>query len=289
MPTFENRAQLVYSGGTVNSNTARGEILDAVQVSKSSETSTYGFNDEINYVISIVNDTDTALTGLTVADNLGAFSYTPTGGTASTTLYPLSYVDGTVMLYADGVLQTAPAVTQNNGITFTGISIPANGNAVLMYRARVNEFAPTAAESTVTNQATVSGGGLLSPVTAENTVTAVNAANLTINKNVCPKRVSDNGRLTYSFDILNYGNTAAAAEDNVRLIDTFNPILSDISVTYNGTALPAASYTYDAETGLFQTVAGAITVPAATYTQNPVTGEYTVVPGEATVEITGTI
>lgn len=57
MPTFENRAQLVYSGGTVNSNTARGEILNAVQISKGSETSTYGFNDEINYVISIVNDT----------------------------------------------------------------------------------------------------------------------------------------------------------------------------------------------------------------------------------------
>lgn len=289
MPTFENRAQLVYSGGTVNSNTARGEILNAVQISKSSETSTYGFNDEINYVISIVNGTATALTGLTFNDNLGAFSYTPEGETASTVLYPLSYVEGTVMLYIDGVLQTAPTVTEDNGITITGISIPANGNAVLMYRARVNEYAPLAAESTITNQSTVSGGGLLSPVTAENTVTSVNAANLTINKNVCPKRVTDNGRLTYSFDILNYGNTAATAEDNVRLIDTFNPILSDITVTYNGAALPAASYTYDTETGLFQTVAGAITVPAATYTQNPVTGEYTVVPGEATVEITGTI
>lgn len=289
MPTFENRAQLVYSGGTVNSNTARGEILNAVQISKSSETTTYGFNDEINYVISIVNDTTAALTGLTVEDNLGAFQYTPEGAAASTTLYPLSYADGSIMLYVDGVLQPTPAVTKGNGITITGISIPANGNAVLMYRARVNEYAPLAAESTITNQSTVSGGGLLSPVTAENTVTSVNAANLTINKNVCPKRVADNGRLTYSFDILNYGNTAATAEDNVRLIDTFNPILSDISVTYNGAVLPAASYTYDTETGLFQTVAGAITVPAATYTQNPVTGEYTVVPGEATVEITGTI
>ncbi|MEI3048770.1 MAG: hypothetical protein V8T65_12065 [Roseburia inulinivorans] len=56
---------------------------------------------------------------------------------------------------------------------------------------------------------------------------------------------------------------ATAAE----IIDTFDPILSNIAVSYNGTALAAGTdYTYNEATGLFATTAGRITVPAAAYT-----------------------
>ena len=76
---------------------------------------------------------------------------------------------------------------------------------------------------------------------------------------------------------------------NPVVTDTFDPRLSGLTVTLNGTALTApAQYTYDAATGRFATVAGVITVPAATFTQNAA-GAYSVSPGTSTLTISGTI
>ena len=60
------------------------------------------------------------------------------------------------------------------------------------------------------------------------------------------------------------------------IVDTFNPLLSNLAVSFNGTAwAETTNYTYDETTGVFTTIAGQITVPAATYTQNPATGVWT--------------
>ena len=100
----------------------------------------------------------------------------------------------------------------------------------------------------------------------------------------------DNDRVTYTFVITNTGNTPVIATDNAVITDTFDPILTNLVVTYNGTAwTEGTEYTYNAATGAFATVAGNVTVPAATYTQDPVTGIYTVTPGVATLVVTGTI
>ena len=92
-----------------------------------------------------------------------------------------------------------------------------------------------------------------------------------------------------SGSIQNTGNAPADATDNLVITDTFNPILSNITVTVNGVVLPTTAYTYNETTGVFTTNPGAITVPAATYTQNPVTGEYVITPGVTTVTVTGTV
>jgi len=42
-------------------------------------------------------------------------------------------------------------------------------------------------------------------------------------------------------------------------------------------------------TGVFNTIAGQITVPAATYTQNPATGIWTLTPGVSVLKVTGTV
>jgi hypothetical protein len=102
--------------------------------------------------------------------------------------------------------------------------------------------------------------------------------------------VVDNDRVTYTFVIQNSGNQAVVATDDAIITDVFDPILTNLTVTYNGAAwTEGVNYTYDAATGLFSTLPGSITVPAASYTQNPVTGEYTVTPGIATLVVTGTI
>ena len=137
--------------------------------------------------------------------------------------------------------------------------------------------------------ATVTGGGLAAPLTAQATLAAAQRADLTVSKAICPATVTESGQLTYTFVLQNFGNTAATAGDNVILTDTFDPALTGLTVTYNGdTWKEGDNYTYDAATGTFATIAGQIAVPAATYTQET-DGTYTVTPGTTTVTVTGTV
>ena len=68
----------------------------------------------------------------------------------------------------------------------------------------------------------------------------------------------------------------------------FNPILNGITVSYNGAPLADTGYTYNENTGVFETAQGAITVPAATFTTNA-DGTIAVTPGKTTVTVTGTL
>lgn len=284
MATFYNRATLTYNNYVTNSNTVSGEILETLAVSKNAIDGTYTAGEDITYVIGLVNSGALPFTGITVTDDLGAYAF----GTG--TLVPLTYVEGTATLYINGVLSPAPQVVGTAPLTVTGITVPAGGNAVLIYRARVNEFAPLFAGASITNTANVTGDGLTAPLTAEETVTATGAPYLTITKALTPTTVTENGQITYSFVIQNLGNTEAAATDNASVTDTFDPIIDITSVALDGVALTEPTdYTYDTQTGVFTTVPGRITVPAATYTQDTETGEWVTSPGSVTLTVTGTV
>lgn len=284
MAIYSNQATLTYNGNSTNSNIAYGEILDVLSVTKTAVEASYTPGNLVTYVVALRNTGAVPLTGLTVTDNLGGYDF---NGAA---VYPLTYETGSAVLYANGVLQPAPAVTAGPPLTVTGINVPANGDAVLIYQARVNSYANPAAGSSIDNTVTVTGDGLSAPVTAVESVLAESAAALTISKSITPAQVVDNDRVTYTFIIQNAGNQAVVATDNAAVTDTFNPILTALEVSFDGVAwTQGTQYNYDAATGLFATVPGQILVPAATYTQNPVTGEFTVTPGIATLIVTGTI
>lgn len=285
MAQYTNQAQLSYKNTVLNSNVAVGEILEVLSASKTAVRDRYSRNDDVTYVISIVNSGTTAFTGLTVSDNLGAYEFN--GGT----LYPLEYAEGSVRVYINGVLQTAPpTVTSLQPLVFSGLSLPANSNMTIIYEAVTTRFAPLSAAGTITNTATISGDGAGSPVTATATVTAKAEPDLTINKSIEPAVVTENGTVTYTFTIQNYGNTATAAADNVSVTDTFDPVLSNLSVAFNGTAwTEGTEYTYNAGTGLFTTVPGQITIPAATYAQDAETGVWSITPGTGILTVRGTL
>lgn len=277
-------ATLTYTGGTVNSNVVTGELREVLTAVKTAVRETYGPGGTVTYVVSLTNSGITALTGLTLSDNLGGYAF------GDTTLYPLAYAPGSVRYYANGVLQADPTVNAGPPMTVTGIAVPAGGSALVIYETAVTRYAPLAQESTITNTVTVTGGGLAAPVTAEETVGTVSGPRLSITKGLSPTVVAENGRITYTFTIQNSGNTAVTAADDVVLRDTFDPILRELAVTFNGAAWTAGTqYTYDAAAGLFATTAGQITVPAATYTQDAVTGAWTVTPGVSTLTVTGTV
>ena len=284
MAVFSNQATITYNGNTANSNIAYGEILDALAVSKTPIESGYTPGETVTYVVNLTNTGTTPLTGVTLTDNLGGYDF------AGTTVYPLSYTANSIKYFVNGVLQSTPTVAQGPPMSITGLSIPANGNAVLVYQATVTSFAPSTLGSTIVNTVTATGTGINTPVTASSTVVVNSNASITVNKSISPTQVTDNQQVTYTFIIQNSGNTALEATGDTVITDTFNPILSNISAVFNSTPLGVnTDYTYDTSTGLFQTLAGRITVPAATVTQNPTTGEYTVTPGVSTLVITGTI
>ena len=283
MATFFNQATLTYNNNVINSNITTGEIQEALTVTKTAVQDTYTQGDDVTYVINIRNTGVLPYNGLTITDNLGEYT------TGTLTLVPLTYAEGSVNYFADGIPQTAPIVTATSPLTITGIDIPAGGVATIIYTARLNSFAPLDVGSTITNTVTVSGGGI-TPISAEETITAAEEADLTITKSLNPTVVTENGRITYTFVIQNTGNTPVVATDNAIITDTFDPILTDLIVTFNGAAWTApANYTYNPATGQFATNAGQITVPAATYTQDPATGTVVIQPGVSTLTVTGTI
>lgn len=284
MAIFSNQATLTYNGGSTNSNIAYGEILDVLTATKTAIEGTYTPGELVTYVVTLRNTGGTALTGVTVTDDLGGYVF------EGNTVYSLTYEDGSATVFVNGVPQAAPAVTAGPPLVVSGLNIPAGGDLVLVYQARANQFADPAAGGTIINTVTVTGDGITTPITATETVTAASAPELTISKAISPTQVVDNDRVTYTFVIQNTGNEAVVATDNAVITDTFDPILTDLVVTYDGaTWTEGVQYTYDAATGLFATLPGAVTVPAATYTQDPVTGAYTLTPGIATLTVTGTI
>lgn len=281
MAAFTNTATLTYNNQTRNSNVVTGEILEVLTATKNVIGANYRVDDTLTYVVTVVNSGATAITGLTLSDDLGAYTF----GTG--TLTPLDYVEDSLRYYTNGTLATTPTVTAGPPLAVAGISVPAGGDATIIYQAKVNEFAPLTNESSIKNTATVTGGA--QTLTAEATIAVSADPELTITKTLCPQTVVEDGQITYTFVIQNTGNTAAVAADNVTVTDTFTPILKNIAVTLDGTALATpADYSYSETTGVFTTTAGRITVPAATYTQNT-DGSFTVTPGTATLVVTGTI
>lgn len=284
MAIFSNQATLTVGGVSVDSNIAYGELLDVLTATKTALEDTYSPNGIVTYVVTLRNTGITALTGLTVTDDLGGYTL------AESTVYPLTYQEDTAAVFIDGVPQSAPTVAPGPPLVITGITVPAGGDTVIVYQAQANSVADPTAQGTIVNTVTVTGNGLSGPVTATQTVTALNAPALSIAKTITPAQVVDNERVTYTFVISNRGNTAVVNTDNAVITDTFDPILTDLTVTFNGvTWTEGVEYTYDSTTGQFATVAGNIAVPAATYAQDETTGEYTVTPGASTLVVVGTI
>ena len=205
MAVFTNMATLQYNGNTVRSNTVTGEMTEMLTLSKAAIPADYAQGDRITYVISLINASDMAATGITVTDDLGAYAW------QEETLYPLQYVDGSATYFVDGAVQPAPAVTAGPPLVFSGITVPANGNAAIVYEARADAFAPPTVGSAITNTAQAEGGGIMEALSASAVLPVSNTAELTITKALTPATVVGGEPLTYTFTIQNAGNAPATA------------------------------------------------------------------------------
>lgn len=282
MAIFQNQATLTYNDNTVNSNIVTGEIVEVLSITKASLNSSYSTGDTVTYITSVINSGSTAFSGITLTDNLGGYEF------GTRVLYPLTYVEGSAALFVNGLRQPVTATVTDGQLVLTGITIPADSNILVSYQARVNNFAPLAPDSEIVNTVTLTAPTLSSPIEASATLPVLSNPLLSITKSLSPDTVPENGQLTYTLTILNTGSQPAQA--GVTVTDTFDPMLSDITVTYNGTPwAEGVNYTYDEATGVFTTLDGQITVPAADFVQDVTTGLWTVTPGVAVIRITGTV
>ena len=285
MPTqITNQANLTFTygteTGTATSNIATATLLDPIFLEKTSVGSTYRAGDRITYVLSLQNNGNATLSNITLTDNLGAY----TQGTV--TLRPLTF-DNNASLYINGVYSAPIEGVVNGNVTFTIPTLAPGANALVIYNAIVNDFAPLAPDSTIVNTATVTAAGITTPVSESNTITVEDYADIRMQKEMSPDPISDGDTITYTFTIRNYGNIDAT---DVVLTDAFNPAPSSITVTANGTPVAATNYTYNA--GLLTLPTGtafSLTVPAATVTEDPVTGERIVSPGTLVITVSGVI
>lgn len=281
--TFTNQASLSYNGVTVLSNVASGVMEGILSISKTAAAESYADGERITYVVTLINSGTADITGLTVTDDLGAYPF----GTG--TVQPLTYVTGSLLYYINGVLQTDPVTEKADGLTITGITVPAGGSTTLVYAADVNEYAQLDTGSVLTNTVTADNADVTA-VSAEEQLPVADEAQLSMVKTISPVPVAENGEITYTVTVENRGNTAVTADDDAVISDTFSPALSSIAVTLDSAPLtPTTDYTYDEASAQFATMPGILTVPAATYEQDPDTGVVTVTPGTAELVITGTL
>ena len=289
MPTqITNQARLTYlydgsTRGTATSNVATATVEDALEATKTSLETSYRANDEITYIITVANNCCAGETAVTVTDNLGSF--TPAGCPAA--VNPLTYV-GPANLYIDGVLSSSLEVddAEDTEVSFTIPSLASGSNAIIIYKAQVNEFAPLAEGSTIENTATVTMTGACTQ-TAEisDTIDVASYADVSIVKSMstCPGGCN---AITYTFELYNSGNSPAT---NVALTDTFNPVPTITAITVDGDEIEPTEYTFENGTLTLPggTATQTITVPAATVTTT--CEGTTVVPGNTEIVVTGTL
>ena len=280
MAIITNQANLTYTYGTttatVVSNVAETERNAGLSAEKRALESAYREGATLTYLISLKNGGASAVENLVIADDLGA--YTPAGAAAP--VMPLTF-SGNATLYVNGAFseELAPLPTEN-GVQFTIPSVPAGADALLVYQAAVNGFAPLSPGSEITNTAAIGDESL----TVSATVPVADYADVSIEKEMSPNPVTDGGTLSVTFTIENRGNAEATG---LQLTDDFPLALSDVSVAVNGA--PFSAFTFENNTLTLPSGAQTtLSVPAATFTQDE-TGAVTVVPGKLTVVMTGTV
>ena len=288
MPTtMTNQAKLRFSYGssvgTASSNIASTVIQGPLSASKSVLEAGYRADGALTYMLHLQNSGAAALAPVTVTDDLGKYAVSP-----ALSVTPLTYV-GPTRLYVNGayVMSLTPSVTAD-AVTFTVPSLAAGANAMLVYNARVNEYAMPTPTSEIVNTAVIDAPGLTDAVTVTDAIPAADSADVSITKTMSPNPVTDGALLTSTFLLQNFGNTDAS---NVVLTDTFSPAPAPIAVTVNGVTLADTEYDY---VGGLLTLPGAaatyaLTVPAAAFPRDPATGEVSVNPGAVTIVVTGTI
>ena len=281
-----NQAQLTYRycgrAGSAFSNIASTTLQGPLTLEKNALVDRYNGEDDITYIISFTNTANSTMTDVVITDNLGSYTV-PESLVIATPLDFIGpaalYVGGSFVSYLNGIVGP-------NSVSFNLGSVGSGENAMVIYRARVNDYVLPSPVGSITNTAVVTADGIAETATASATIDFGNFADVSIIKTMTPDPVSTGELITYNFSLYNYGNTPA---NNVVLTDQFSPAPTISSVTINGNPVPPFEYNYiGGELTLPASDRLQITIPPASYSQDA-RGFVTKIPGVVTVTVTGTV
>lgn len=283
-----NRATVNYSYGRSSavsvSNTASAVLNGTLEISKVALSNAYRAGGDITYIITVTNSGNGDSGDITVTDDLGSIVF------GNGKLKTLDYI-GPTQLYIGGKYVSAlTPITTVDGISFNIGSLPIGETAGIIYVARANQNASSALGESITNTATARrfcDCPCDFPSSASATVSAEAYGDLRVIKSVCPNPVVCGEQINYIIDLYNYGNTEVG---NVVLSDTFDPLLTDLNVSVDGSVIPASQYDYINGTLTLPNRSGSeITVPAASFTRNAQSGAVNINPGHVRITLTGSI
>ncbi len=291
MPTqIYNTASLTFEYGSqkgfVSSNVAVTTLKESLTISHSSLGDTYSQGSEIPFIVSIINNNTDKIKNVKIQSDLGTYSLGQ--GICENSFTPLSYT-GPSMLYVGGVfLSNIEPKVYKEKLVFTVASIPPKSNALIIYKASINQFSPLSSGSKIVNTVTASSRSITSPLTSSNTITVRDEADIRIIKNMSPNPVLAGETITYNFSLYNYGNTEAR---NVTLNDTFTPAPGNINVYLDSQEISSTDFSYSSGTLTLPTYNSGISVsiPAANFIQDTITGSISIEPGMISITATGQI
>ena len=288
--SIKNQATLTYaygeSTGRATSNVASAVLEGPLSLTKSAVDLSYRANDVITHTLIMKNTGNTTLTNVKLVDDLGTYAISET-----VEVTPLTYV-GPSQLYTNDTYTSVitPTISaEEDEITFTIASVPALTTIMILYKAKVNQYANlNPGISSIENAVYVTATGLSAPATASHTIRSDSYALVEIEKTMSPNPIMDGSVVTYTFEIRNYGNQQA---NNIILQDVFDTISlpEDLNVMINGTPFTEFDYTNGVLLLPGLTSSYNFSIPAADITQDAITGEVTVTPASATVIVTGTM
>lgn len=283
MTRITNKAYLTYNNGVATvsgvSNTAAAVLESPFTAEKTCLSQTYSANEELVFVLSLTNSSCQNAARVRVSDDLGTFR------SCCACVTPLTY-EGSAQLYINGIYESElEAAIFKNHIRFTIPLVPACCNAVIIYKARANEYAPLSADSEIINTASWTADAFCEPVTASNTVYASQTAQVQIQKSITPSVITCGGAVLYTFTLFNYGNTDAT---DIVLTDCFAPVPSSIGVSVDSIALRAGEYSFINGSLTLPCPASSyrLRVPKASFEISDC-GQVEVSPGVVTIEVTG--
>ncbi len=286
--TIQNQANISYFSNGVasfaDSNIAIAELESPIRVGKHALDAAYRHEKEITYMLSMTNDSANDLSNVQIRDDLCSYEYQPDPASPPVTLTPMDYI-GPSYLYLDGVYAATLAPTVSpNAIEYLLPTLAADTTAMIMFKAKVNEYAVLEEGSTMTNTMEVTAVGMAEVLRDSHTMPVENYAHVRIVKSMHP---DDEGHMHYEFTLYNHGNLPA---NQVVLSDAFNPAIAIEEVYLDGIAVASTEYSYTG--GLFVLprtgAAWTMEVPPATYVRDAL-GRIERTAGTLQLRIVGTL
>lgn len=156
--TNAEQGQFCLDDAKFNENIAYGEGAEILSARILTMEKVYAIGQHVTYLVSIVNTGKVQYADLTVESDLGMEI------NRCVAIYPLTYIEGTIKYFVNGVLQDSPLVPQQQPLTIKGITVPAGGNVTIIYSTFLNENAPHIRGTSVENTAVITGFGI-EPIT----------------------------------------------------------------------------------------------------------------------------